>query len=280
MLRTWTPTRKPKPGARPNFSHVLARDLWAFWLLNEGNGAKPRGWYRRGGYSAETLASALWVSGTTNVQGDAGGPGVKFAAASSNLITNSRLIRMTGDHWVLAWEMDLPNSAGPYVVFGSSGDTYDYISFRPGANTVPCSDDAFNGPTFSVSSALQTGRHRWAIVRDGAGAGTKMYLYRDGVLLDTQTDAGTNFVFATFATAGHFDQFGRASATTFPFDGTIYWFGAWQFTPTSAWVKSLHQNPWAMFDQPTTLHVDAAAAAPGGVTIPVFRHHYVMQGAA
>ena len=255
-----------------NRTHLLARGLVGYWLMNEGCGNTVRNLANPSFYNGTLTNDASWAAGKF-------GSGIECPGTGDYVAVGDNLNPGDGGYvTILLWckaddttERSIFSVAESYGSIGrdkciwldSSGQPVFYV---------------YNGyPQYATSSIAVTAGEWFQVVARVSGAGNQVFV--NGVLGGTVPD-GTS-TFNGYTTAEVFIG-GQTDSMPADFDGIIDHCVIWDRALSDHEIADLYIRPFAMFERPSIELWSAAIVGGGesGVSISVLAHHHSQMAGA
>jgi len=269
--------RKPPLSERPfvDWTHPLARGLNSVLYLT--------GPHRMindliGGQKWRSQAGPV-MSGAPSVGG--GAPSLRFGLPSQSHITTTihrSPFASTGSPGSIAAVIQKQADIFDWAVWCQGEVTDNNYTWGIGGHLETLCW-LFNGVTTVVNGTNATVNPGWNFIGGSKGANAAPGLYANGKWDATSTvpDAGSVEPIASIGSSYVNGSLEAASKFVGLIDIIYIWQGR---VLTKGEFDFLYQNPYALIRSRPLPVLRVTPAAGGGTTIPVFRHHYQMQGSA
>jgi hypothetical protein len=251
----FTPNTVPTQGARPSPSHPLSRGLTAAWLLQSGGTIA----FNLAATVRDLTDASLQNSTFTYAGTNRGGKALEFP---TNLWLNcgdsADLAPGTGDFTMSAWCYPYAIPQAGYVWSNSGSNVLNFVGiyfWSDGKVYGECRDGA--GVDVYVGSSTTLAANTWYHVLATRSGGT-VTLYLNGASEGSSTNGSLgNVASSDGATA----KIGAASRDiSSPFNGIISTVMLWNRALSAQDVRTLYQQPYAMFARPLWVPLSLAAA--------------------
>ena len=241
---------KPWLGVPLKREHPLARGLVGCWLMNEGRGDKV--YDLSGNGNTGTIVNAVWSGGKF-------GPCLYFDGTGDYVDCGANIGNFgTADFSITAWVLAQNSTTVDIVVAKGIAAAGDIALYK--TNT----DDRFifyaDAGLINIGAAKTGWVNNWihlVAIRNAANA----YLYINGILVGTDTSAGT----ANISNPHNFTIGGSEGGPTNPYIGSIDNIQIWNRALSPSEIQQLYMTPFRMFErEPIEIWTAASYVPPAG----------------